>query len=103
MKPQEPRNPSGTAVLRRLVLSLAVGGFAILLPWLGAQSGVGLLEDGTAVLLLPGMIPGMAIGQIHGGSVHDVSWTGVEIASAAFYSWIAYLWLRRRDKRPSER
>jgi hypothetical protein len=83
-------------------LAFAVGGFALILPWLGAKTGVGLLADGTAILLLPGMIPGMAIGQLHGGGVHDVSWTGVEIASAAFYSGIAYFWMSRRDKRPSD-
>jgi hypothetical protein len=60
---------------------------------------VQVLADSTAMLLLPGMIPGIIFGARYGGGIHDVSFPAVLIGSATFYSGVTYLCLRWRSMR----
>lgn len=89
--------------LLRPALSLAVGIGIVAVPWFAAQTEIRFLQDGTAMLLLPGFTLGMALGARNGGGIHDISWPGVLIGSCVLYSGVTYLILRRRAKRAEQR
>ena len=60
-------NRSRAVALKRLALSLMVGRCSILIPWLAAKTEAPILADATAMLLLPGMLPGLVVGFRPGG------------------------------------
>ena len=57
---------ANTTVLRRLGVAVAVGALAVCVPWLAAKTDVQILADSTAMLMLPGIIPGMIFGARYG-------------------------------------
>jgi hypothetical protein len=71
-----------------------IGSAITTLPWLVSRANIDGLW-GVDVVLLPGMIVGLVISR----NVHDYSLPVVLIVSAAFYTWLAYLLLRRRASR----
>jgi|HubBroStandDraft_2_1064218.scaffolds.fasta_scaffold2218826_1 hypothetical protein len=68
-----------------------IGSAITALPWLVSIADIDGLW-GVDVVLMPGMIVGLVISR----NVHDYSLPVVLTVSAAFYTWLAYLFLRRR-------
>jgi len=82
-----------------LAIAISIGVGIVALPWLASLTEVDALATPTAMLLLPGMIPGMIVGATSGGGIHDISFPTVLISSGMFYAVIAYAFLRWRSKR----
>jgi hypothetical protein len=71
-----------------------IGSAITTLPWLVSRANIDGLW-GVDVVLMPGMIVGLVVSH----NVHDYSLPVVLIVSAAFYTWLVYLLLRRRASR----
>jgi len=79
-----------------LVSSVAIGCAVASLPWLASLTNMDSLLDYLSLILLPGMIVGMAMG---GGGVHNPNWTATLVATAIFWAWIAYMFIRWLGRR----
>jgi hypothetical protein len=81
--------------LKRGIFAVLLGGAFSSLPWLASLTENDRVIEVMSIILLPGIIPGMAAG---GGGPHDTSWAVTIWATYIFWIGIAYLGLRWRER-----